>query len=129
MIDHVQQLFSGERVVQSPLIRNDALVQQTRAFLDGSNATDRLYQRAKAAMLKEAPDEFTLLRAVGPQAGTVFTRASDAPLSRGVSGLFTFDGYRNLFDKRLPEFIQIARDDDAWVMGRSYLGEAQKKNG
>ncbi|MBY4724792.1 MULTISPECIES: type VI secretion system membrane subunit TssM [Burkholderia] len=127
MIDHVQQLFSGERVVQSPLIRNDALVQQTRAFLDGSNATDRLYQRAKAAMLKEAPDEFTLLRAVGPQAGTVFTRASDAPLSRGVSGLFTFDGYRNLFDKRLPEFIQIARDDDAWVMGRSYLGEAQKK--
>ncbi|EDT40121.1 type VI secretion protein IcmF [Burkholderia ambifaria MEX-5] len=129
MIDHVQQLFSGERVVQSPLIRNDALVQQARAFLDGSNATDRLYQRAKAAMLKEAPDEFTLLRAVGPQAGTVFTRASDAPLSRGVSGLFTFDGYRNLFDKRLPEFVQIARDDDAWVMGRSYLGEAQKKNG
>ncbi|AIO37146.1 intracellular multiplication and macrophage-killing family protein [Burkholderia cenocepacia] len=127
MIEHVQQLFSGERVVQSSLIRNDALVRQTRAFLDGSNATDRLYQRAKAAMLTEAPDEFTLLRAVGPQAGTVFTRASDAPLSRGVSGLFTFDGYRNLFDKRLPEFVQLARDDDAWVMGRSYLGEAQKK--
>ncbi|TCW85047.1 type VI secretion system membrane subunit TssM [Burkholderia sp. SRS-46] len=131
MIDHVQQLFSGERVVQAPLIRNDALVQQARAFLDGSNATDRLYQRAKAAMLKEAPDEFTLLRAVGPQAGTVFTRASDAPLSRGVPGLFTFDGYRNLFDKRLPEFVQIARDDDAWVMGRSYLAglsdSAQKK--
>lgn len=55
MIDHVQQLFSGERVVQSPLIRNDALVQQTRAFLDGSNATDRLYQRAKAAMLRRRP--------------------------------------------------------------------------
>jgi len=131
MIDHVQKLFSGERVVQSPLIRNDALVQQARAFLDGSNATDRLYQRAKAAMLKEAPDEFTLLRAVGPRAGTVFTRASDAPLSRGVSGLFTFDGYRNLFAKRLPEFVQIARDDDAWVMGRSYLAglsdSAQKK--
>lgn len=127
MIDHVQQLFSGARVVQSPLIRNDALVQQARAFLDGSNATDRLYQRAKAAMLKEGPDEFTLLRAVGPQAGTVFTRASGAPLSRGVAGLFTLDGYRNLFDKRLPEFMQIARNDDAWVMGRSYPGEAQKK--
>ncbi|HDR9039033.1 TPA: type VI secretion system membrane subunit TssM [Burkholderia vietnamiensis] len=131
MIDHVQQLFSGDRVVKSPLIRNDALIQQARAFLDGSNATDRLYQRAKAAMLKEAPDEFTLLRAVGPQAGTVFTRASGQPLSRGVPGLFSFDGYRNLFDKRLPEFVQIARDDDAWVMGRSYLASlpdsAQKK--
>ncbi|AOI60326.1 type VI secretion system membrane subunit TssM [Burkholderia diffusa] len=127
MIGHVEQLFSGERVVQSTLIRNDALIQQAREFLDGSNATDRLYQRAKVAMLKAAPDEFTLLRAVGPQAGTVFTRASGAPLSRGVPGLFTFDGYRDLFDKRLPEFVQIARDDDAWVMGRSYLGEAQKK--
>ena len=121
MIDHVRQLFSGKRVVQSPQIRNDALIQQARTFLDGSNATDRLYQRAKTAMMKEAPDEFTLLRAVGPQAGTVFTRASGAPISRGVPGLFTFDGYRNLFDKRLPEFIQAARKDDAWVMGRSYL--------
>ncbi|REG61317.1 type VI secretion system protein ImpL [Paraburkholderia sp. BL6669N2] len=127
MIEHVEQLFSGERIVQSPLIRNDGLILQARAFLDGSNATQRLYERAKADMQKEAPDEFTLLRAVGPQAGTVFTRASGAPLSRGVPGLFTFDGYRNLFDKRLPEFVQAARDDDAWVMGRSYLGEAQKK--
>ncbi|GGD81651.1 type VI secretion system membrane subunit TssM [Caballeronia grimmiae] len=127
MIGHVEQLFSGERVVQSPLIRNDALIQRARAFLDSSNATQRLYDRAKADMQKEAPDEFTLLRAVGPQAGTVFTRASGAPLSRGVAGLFTFDGYRNLFDKRLREFVDAARDDDAWVMGRSYLGDAQKK--
>ncbi|MFM0738166.1 type VI secretion system membrane subunit TssM [Paraburkholderia xenovorans] len=127
MIGHIELLFSGERIVRSPLIRNDALIQQARAFLDGSNATQRLYDRAKADMQKEAPDEFTLLRAIGPQAGTVFTRASGAPLSRGVPGLFTFDGYRNLFDKRLPEFVQQARDDDAWVMGRSYLGEAQKK--
>lgn len=127
MIGHVQQLFSGSRVVQSPLIRNDSLVQQARSFLDGSNATERLYERARTAMQKEAPDEFTLIRAVGPQAGLVFTRASGAPLSRGVPGLFTFDGYRQLFDKRLPEFVAAARDDDAWVMGRSYLGEAQKK--
>ncbi|MEM5343151.1 type VI secretion system membrane subunit TssM [Paraburkholderia azotifigens] len=127
MIGHVQQLFSGAHVVQSPLIRNDGLIQGARTFLDSSNATQRLYERAKAVIQKEAPDEFTLLRAVGPQAGTVFTRASGAPLSRGVPGLFTFDGYRNLFDKRLREFAHIAQDDDAWVMGRSYLGEAEKK--
>ncbi|ASV99250.1 type VI secretion system membrane subunit TssM [Paraburkholderia aromaticivorans] len=127
MIEHVDQLFSGSRVVQSPLIRNDALVQQARSFLDASNATERLYERARTSMQKEAPDEFTLIRAVGPQAGLVFTRASGTPLSRGVPGLFTFDGYRQLFDKRLTEFVEAARDDDAWVMGRSYLGEAQKK--
>ncbi len=131
MIEHVQQLFSGTRAVQSPFVRNDALIQQGRAFLDSSDATQRVYERVKAAMQIEAPDEFTLLRAVGPQAGTVFTRASGAPLSRGVPGIFTFDGYRNLFDKRLPEFVEAARQGDAWVMGRSPLGdpqnEAQKK--
>ncbi|WP_250441257.1 type VI secretion system membrane subunit TssM [Caballeronia sp. AZ1_KS37] len=121
MLGHVEQLFSGERIVQSPLIRNDALIERARAFLDTSNGTQRLYERAKAAMRQDAPDDFTLLRAVGPQAGTVFTRASGDPLSRGVPGLFTFDGYRNVFDKRLTEFVRAARDDDAWVMGRAYL--------
>ncbi|QIE25978.1 hypothetical protein SBC1_47490 (plasmid) [Caballeronia sp. SBC1] len=127
MIEHVNALFSGARVVQSPFVRNDALIQQARAFLEANNATQRLYERAKTAMQKEAPEEFTLLRAVGPQAGTVFTRASGEPLSHGVPGLFTYDGYRNLFDKRLPEFVQLARDDDAWVMGHSLLGDPQKK--
>lgn len=129
MIEHVNALFSGDRIVQSPFVRNDALILQARSFLDANNATLRLYERAKIAMQKEAPEEFTLLRAVGPQAGTVFTRASGEPLARGVPGLFTYDGYRNLFDKRLPEFVQLARDDDAWVMGRSLLGDAQKKHG
>ena len=125
MTSHVAQLFSGSRVVQSPLIRNDALIQQARTFLDSSDATDRLYERAKAEMLKDAPDEFTLVRAVGPQAGTIFTRASGQPVSRGIPGIFTFDGYHNVFDKRLAEFVQIAHEDDDWVMG--YQGGWQKK--
>lgn len=124
MIDHVQRLFSEGHVVQSPLSRNEGLIRQARAFLDGSNPVDRLYQRAKAAMLKDAPDEFSLLRVVGPQAGVVFTRASGASLSSGVPGLFTLDGYRAMFDKRLPEFLQTASDDDAWVMGRRPLGDS-----
>ncbi|OXJ14220.1 type VI secretion system membrane subunit TssM [Burkholderia sp. AU6039] len=123
MIDHVQRLFSEGHVVQSPLARNDGLIRQARAFLDGSNPVDRLYQRAKATMLKDAPDEFSLLRVVGPQAGVVFTRASGASLSSGVPGLFTLDGYRAMFDKRLPVFLQKASDDDAWVMGRRPLGD------
>ncbi|ABB11937.1 type VI secretion system membrane subunit TssM [Burkholderia lata] len=124
MIDHVQRLFSEGHVVQSPLSRNERLIRQARTFLDGSNPVDRLYQRAKAAMLKHAPDEFSLLRVVGPQAGVVFTRASGASLSGGVPGLFTLDGYRAMFDKRLPEFLQKASDDDAWVMGRRTLGDS-----
>ncbi|WP_423393396.1 type VI secretion system membrane subunit TssM [Burkholderia sp. LMG 21824] len=129
MIGHVQRMLSEGHVVQSPLSRNEGLIQQARAFLDGSNPTDRLYQRAKAAMLKDAPDEFSLLRVVGPQAGMIFTRASGVPLSIGVPGLFTLEGYRAMFGKRLPEFLQKASDDDAWVMGRRTLGSSPENSG
>ncbi|MBZ5788943.1 type VI secretion system membrane subunit TssM [Burkholderia contaminans] len=126
MIGHVGRLFSEGHVVRSPLSRNEGLVRKARAFLDGSNPTDRLYQRAKAAMLKDAPDEFSLLHVVGPQAGVVFTRASGAPLSGGVPGIFTLEGYQAVFSKRLPEFLQVASEDDAWVMGRRTLGDSPK---
>lgn len=125
MAGHMQRLFSGERAVSSMSMPNEALIGQARALLDRNSATDRLYQRAKAAMQSDAPEDFTLLRVIGPQAGTVFTRASGAPLSRGVPGLFTVEGYRAVFERRLAPFLRTASDDDAWVMGRRALGETQ----
>lgn len=117
MVGHVQALFSGQRLVQSIHLPNEALVRQVQGFLDRNTSTQRVYERAKAEMEPLAPQEFTLVRAVGPQAGTVFSRADGQPLERGVPGLFTYDGYHELFSKRLPEFVTRALADDAWVMG------------
>ncbi|MBJ4981280.1 type VI secretion system membrane subunit TssM, partial [Salmonella enterica subsp. enterica serovar Agona] len=102
----------------SPYEKNEALIRQARAFLDGHTSTERIYARALAAMESEAPQEFTLVRAVGADAGTVFVRSNGAPLDRGVPGIFTREGYRELFDKRLPEFVAAATANDGWVMGR-----------
>ncbi|WP_211453603.1 type VI secretion system membrane subunit TssM [Collimonas antrihumi] len=120
MAGHVKQLFSGERVVQATTPQNAALVQQARELLNGSPSTLRLYERAKAAMMQEAPRDFTLTRAVGPGASTVFLRISGAPLDKGIPGLFTYDGYHRLFDVRLSEFVAKAQADDAWVMGHRH---------
>ena len=118
MVGHVTALFSGVRPVQSASLPNEALVRAVQDFLDSNTSSQRVYERAKAAMLPLAPQEFTLVRAVGPQAGTVFSRAGGMPLEKGVAGLFTYDGYHEVFNKRLPEFVVQALDDDAWVMGR-----------
>ena len=117
MLDHVNALFSGHRVVQSPFLQNEGLIQAARQLLNTHPSTQRLYERAKAAMQHEAPQAFSLIAAVGPQAGTVFALASGAPLDKGIPGLFTHAGYHNLFSKRLLEFIHAAQTDDAWVMG------------
>lgn len=124
MVGHVQALFSGQRPVQSASLPNEALVRQVQSFLNSNTSTQRVYERAKAAMRQQAPEEFTLVRAVGPQAGTVFSRVDGQPLEKGVPGMFTYDGYHALFSKRLPEFVARALGDDAWVMGQGHAAFA-----
>ncbi|MBO9647896.1 MAG: type VI secretion system membrane subunit TssM [Variovorax sp.] len=126
MVGHVEMLFSGKRPVQSDSLPNDALVHRVQEFLNSNTSTQRVYERAKAVMAPQAPQGFTLIRAVGPQAGTVFSRVHGLPLEKGVPGLFTYDGYHDLFSKRLPEFVGRALEDDAWVMGRGGAGAASK---
>ena len=124
MVGHVERLFSGDHSVQAASLPNEALVRDVQSFLNSNTSTQRVYERAKSAMLAEAPQEFTLLRAVGPQAGTVFSRTGGLPLDKGVPGLFTYDGYHELFNKRLPEFVGRALENDAWVMGRGATSAA-----
>ncbi|MES2011194.1 MAG: type VI secretion system membrane subunit TssM [Pseudomonadota bacterium] len=127
VLGHLDSLLDGSRPVLSPYAKNEALIRSARDFLDGNTSVERLYDRAKAAMMEEAPQDFTLVRAVGPQAGTVFTRASGEPLERGIPGLFTYAGYHDLFNARLPEFVGKAQAVDTWVMGRGTGLGAQKK--
>lgn len=118
MVGHLEWLFSGKRVVQSASGRNEGLVAQVRAFLDKNSSSERLYERAKSSLMEQAPQGFSLVRALGPQAGTLFSRASGETLESGVPGLFTYDGYHDVFAKRLPDMLAAAQRDDAWVMGR-----------
>ncbi|HDI5774175.1 TPA: type VI secretion system membrane subunit TssM, partial [Salmonella enterica subsp. enterica serovar Paratyphi C] len=78
VLTHIEALFDGSRVVHSPYEKDEALIRQARAFLDGHTSTERIYARALAAMESEAPQEFTLVRAVGADAGTVFVRSNGA---------------------------------------------------
>jgi type VI secretion system protein ImpL len=130
VVDHINPMFSGDtRIVQSPFPINEPLVRQARLFLETKPSPQRLYERAKEEMSKDAPPDFTLIQAVGPQAGMVFVRASRSSLDQGIPGLFTFDGYRQLFDERLGAFVDVARTDDEWVMGHreARLSESVKK--
>lgn len=115
---HFDALFSNARVVQAGSLPDESLVHAVQQFLDGDTLTQRLYDRAKAAMQPDAPPDFTLLRAVGPQAGTVFTRIERLPLDHGVPGLFTYDGYHRIFAPRVLAYMREALDEDTWVMGR-----------
>lgn len=125
VVQHIQNMFDGKRVIQSTQIPDQNLINQVRQYLSATTSIQRLYERAKADMMAEAPADFTLTKAVGPQAAIVFSRKSGEPLDKGVPGLFTYDGYQQIFSKRLLEFVDSAEQDDAWVMGQA---PAEKKN-
>ncbi|MGZ9710091.1 type VI secretion system membrane subunit TssM [Glaciimonas sp. GNP009] len=118
LMPHLTALFAEGQQVQSLSPKNEDLIRVARTFLDNNPITTRLYKRAIAAMEKEAPDNFTLLRVLGPQANVILTMKNGSSLERGVPGLYSYHGYHHVFNKRLPEFVSHAQIADAWVMGR-----------
>ncbi|MGF6660027.1 type VI secretion system IcmF/VasK family protein [Paraburkholderia atlantica] len=119
MARHLDALI-GEGVPAAPAKPvNAQLVRRAREFLGRNPASGRLYERAMNAMAPEAPENVTLLSAAGPQATTVFMLADGSTLARGIPGLYTYDGYHAVFNQRLPEFLERARKQDAWVMGEA----------
>ena len=114
---HLAALFSQSRVVSSPYPRNDALVNLARVKLSALSASQRAYYRLRSSLLQKDLREFGLLDAAGPQAANVFTRKSGQPLNRGVPGLFTYQGYWDVFDKSVNGVMKEVSDDEGWVMG------------
>ncbi len=123
MIQHLEALFVDGRPVKPTASQNIALIQRARAFLNQNQAPKRLYERAMSAMAADAPENFTLAHAVGFQGMTIFTLAEGTAFGDGVPGLYTYDGYHQVFKKRLPEFLAQAQREDAWVMGRTELSK------
>lgn len=117
MAVHVGALFApGTPVMPAKPIDNE-LVQRARAFLSAEPPSQRLYERSLIFMQTEAPENLTLGRMIGGQGASLFTLAEGSAFVRGMPGLYTHDGYHQVFKARLPEFLERAAEEDSWVMG------------
>ncbi|AXK61806.1 type VI secretion system membrane subunit TssM [Burkholderia sp. IDO3] len=119
MVGHLDALLAQGASAAPAGTLDMHLVQRARDFLGRVPASGRLYERAIASMAGQAPENVTLSRAAGPQAPWVFALADGSAFERGIPGLYTSEGYRGVFDKLLPEFLDRTRKQDAWVMGRA----------
>ncbi|KVN74679.1 type VI secretion system membrane subunit TssM [Burkholderia ubonensis] len=116
---HLDALFADGRAFEPAGSPDAALIQRARLFLNQNPAPERLYERAVSTMAKDAPDNFTLARAVGQQGAGIFKLADGSRFASGIPGLYTYEGYHQVFRKHLAEFLAQARDDDDWAMGRA----------
>lgn len=120
---HLAALFA-DGAVASPIPVDKDLVEKTRTQLLRYPLPERIFSRLKRQGVGEDIPDFTVERAVGPTAVTVFARKSGQPLSRGVTGLFTYDGYHKAFDKSVGQQTRRLLDEEPWVLGRKDIQRA-----
>jgi type VI secretion system protein ImpL len=115
---HLKALLAQGAAV-SPLPEDKQLVAQTRARLAAVPLAQRVYSRIKREGVGGDIAEFSIARAAGPAAALVFARASGQPLTRGVPGLYTYDGYHRGFQRRVEDTTRQLSDEEGWVLGLS----------
>ena len=114
---HLDRLFF-ERLVVSPIPIDNTLVNEVRQRLAQMSPAQRAYSRVKQLALngEDLPPDFTVVRAAGSEAPQIFSRRSGQPLTQGISGLYTYDGYHGVFSHlALKVTTQLSNDED-WVL-------------
>lgn len=113
---YLDALFKDGAVV-SPLPADAELIARVRNQLLRYTLPDRIYSRLKRQGVGSEFPEFTIERAVGPSATLVFVRKSGQPLTRGVPGLYSFDGYHKGFDPQVERVSRHLAEEEPWVLG------------
>ncbi|USX24013.1 type VI secretion system membrane subunit TssM [Oxalobacteraceae bacterium OTU3CINTB1] len=99
-----------------PPVLDAALIAQTRLTLAMMPLPQRVYNRIKRQVAQARLPEFSVNRAAGRDVSPLLARGSGEPLTRGIPGVYSVAGYRELL-KQLPQaMLDIAKD--SWVLDR-----------
>lgn len=97
--------------------KDDALVAQMREMLVALPLDQRVYGRIKRASRGNDLPDFTVAGNAGPKAAQVYRRLSGEPLTRGIAGLYTREGYRRTFQGTIPKVSAQLAAEETWVLG------------
>ncbi len=96
---------------------DEALVRSMRAMLASYPLEHRIFSRLKRQRLGSDIPAFSIANAAGPSAPLVFERVSGRPLTDGVPGLFTYDGYHKRFQQEVAVVTPLLSNEEPWVLG------------
>ncbi len=113
---HLDTLLSRGQL-SSPIPINTQLIEEVRDIVAKTPIAQRIYHRLKRQGVGADLPEFTIVKYAGPAASLVFTRASGSPLTRGVPGLFSYNGYHQSFSQAAEEVTRQLAREEGWVLG------------
>lgn len=95
---------------------NGPLVEQAQKILAEMPQAQRVYASILNSAEAQALPPFRLTDIGGPNLDKAFTRSSGKPLNDGIDGIFTYQGFNQVFkDQALSVAETIQRD--SWVLG------------
>jgi type VI secretion system protein ImpL len=114
--NHLDALLSrGAFEVAQPM--DKTLVSSVREMLGAYPLEYRIFSRLRRAQIDGDLPPFTVAAAGGPQSPNVFVRASGQPLTQGIPGMFTKDGYKKAFQTSVDRTAKQLAEEEAWVLG------------
>ena len=119
-------LFHLDAMLRQPLSDiglNGPLVDQVQGILSEMPLAERVYTGIINSPEAQALEDFRVSVAGGPAVARVFVRSSGKQLSDGIEGIYTWDGFNNLFAQEVVTVAERVRDE-SWVLGPR--GEAQQ---
>ncbi len=118
-VSHLSKLFSDPdwRKYGQPVDKD--LLAEARERLNQNPLNVRLYERIKTLLQAEAPENLTLGKMTDEEAGQIFTVTDAGLAKKGIPGLFTWEGYHQVFKKKLGGVLRDLQNEDSWVMGNA----------
>jgi type VI secretion system protein ImpL len=113
---HLDTLLAQGSIV-SPLAQDKELLKETQARLARTPLPQRIYLRLKRSGVGSNIADFDPVKAGGSATTLVFKRASGAPMTQGIPGLYTYDGYHDGFQKAIAEVSAQLAEEETWVLG------------
>ncbi|RCX31137.1 type VI secretion system membrane subunit TssM [Thioalbus denitrificans] len=100
----------------APIPLDGELVSRAREVLLRVPLDQRIYARIRQEKIANEIPDFTISGAAGPDAPLVFVRKSGLPLNQGVPGLYTYDGYHQVFARQAPDLVRELASE-SWILG------------
>jgi len=118
--DHLEALLSQP---MQEIALNGPLVEQVQGLLSELPLAQRVYNGIINSAAATSLPKWRISTAAGPAVKRVMVRSSGKALNDGIEGIFTYDGFNNVF---LPEAVSVAErvQRESWVLGPR--GEAEQ---
>lgn len=113
LMDHLTALLSQP---MEEIALNGPLIEQAQNILSEMPLAQRVYNGILNSQKAASLPKWRITDVGGPSVRRVLVRSSGKALNDGIEGIFTYDGFHNVF---LPEAVSVAErvHREAWVLG------------